>query len=170
MQLKTAAKRGRVKGAEACRAQWAKQAGGALEIARSDACGATMRVSRTRAPCGVWGIAPSSSSRSDQRKSSQGAKRYLTVTHLAAAHDPQNPFAPRPPFLSHPSPQTMRRSPVPERLPEHRFPENRTPHFPRPSGSIFARMDAILSNSLRFDLFFPSLCTFISGAFSHPML
>ena len=39
-----------VQGAGACRAQWAKQAGGALEIARSDTCVATMRVSRTRTP------------------------------------------------------------------------------------------------------------------------
>ena len=39
-----------VQGTGACRAQRAKQAGGASEIARSDACAATMQVSRTRAP------------------------------------------------------------------------------------------------------------------------
>ena len=37
-------------GTGACRAQWAKQAGGASEIARSAACGTTMRVSRTEIP------------------------------------------------------------------------------------------------------------------------
>ena len=41
-------------GTGAHRALWAMKAGGASEIARSDACVATMRVSRTRAPERVW--------------------------------------------------------------------------------------------------------------------
>ena len=46
-------------GTGACRAQWAKQAGGASEIARSDACIATMRVSRTHVPqAGFYGRGP----------------------------------------------------------------------------------------------------------------
>ena len=48
-----------VRGTGACRAQWAKQAGGASEIARSDACIATMRVSRTHVPqAGFYGRGP----------------------------------------------------------------------------------------------------------------
>ena len=49
------AKRRRVKGTGACRALWAKQAGGASEIARSAACGTTMRVSRTKSLVGSRG-------------------------------------------------------------------------------------------------------------------
>ena len=48
----------RVHGTGTCRAQWAKQAGGASEIARSAIHGVTMRVSRTRAPEQVWAAAP----------------------------------------------------------------------------------------------------------------
>ena len=47
-----------VRGTGACRRQWRMKAGGASEIARSDACVATMRVSRTEIPCGVKGQSP----------------------------------------------------------------------------------------------------------------
>ena len=80
-----------VQGAEACRRQWRKQAGGALEIARSDACVATMRVSRTRAPERVWDRSRARPVGEKARRSVWKRKGALARRFRSPGRQPKNP-------------------------------------------------------------------------------
>ena len=80
-----------VQGTEACRALWEKQAGGVSEIARSAACGTTMRVSRTRAPEQVWDRSRARPVGGEARRSVWKRKGALARLFRFPGRQPKNP-------------------------------------------------------------------------------